>query len=215
MRLKKIFNNPGFAVFYMFLVMGAVLLLQIHKGDIVIWINEKHNGFLDLFFRYWTFLGDGLVFAILIFIYLLINYFRAIVFTIAAISQTIVIQLLKRIFFEDMLRPRFLMENFSDLQQVQGVDIHTFSSFPSGHTATAFTVAILLSLFSRNAYITGLLIILAALVGISRIYLLQHFFVDVYFGALLGFLNGVIVWTWMESSPICRNPAFNKGLIRK
>ena len=215
MSFKKVINNPGFVVFYLFLITGLVLLSQYEKGDIVIWLNQQHNGFLDVFFKYFTFLGNGIIFVIIIIAFLLLSYFRAILFTIAVISQTVIIQVLKKIFFDDMVRPKLLLENFNNLHHVPGVEINSFGSFPSGHTATAFTVAVLLSIMSGNRYITVLLMILAIGVGISRIYLLQHFFIDVYFGALIGFLNGMVVWIWMKGSVLSNKPELKTGLIRK
>ena len=213
MNLRKYLTNTGLAVYYLFLITGAALLLFSKKGDILLWINESHNEMLDIFFKYWTHLGDGLVFAILIAFFLMMNYFRALILAISVISQTVVVQGLKRFVFSDVVRPQLFFENFGDLHQVAGLEIHSYNSFPSGHTATAFTVAVLLSLISRNKYLTGLLMIMAILVGISRVYLLQHFFIDIYFGSIIGFLNGIIVFVGLESSSLKDKPALRKGLI--
>ncbi|MDH5599438.1 MAG: phosphatase PAP2 family protein, partial [Cyclobacteriaceae bacterium] len=45
---------------------------------------------------------------------------------------------------------------------------------------------------SKNKYISALSFILALTVGFSRVYLLQHFFVDIYFGAILGVIATVM-----------------------
>jgi undecaprenyl-diphosphatase len=57
-------------------------------------------------------------------------------------------------------------------------------SFPSGHTITAFSVAVSLSLFYPSLMIG--LFFCAASVALSRILLGMHFFSDVLAGALLG-----------------------------
>ena len=215
MNFGKYLTDAGFAVYYIFLITGAVFLLFTEKGDILLWINESHNEILDIFFKYWTHLGDGLVFAILMVTFLAVNYFRALVLAMAVVSQTLVVQGLKRFVFSDVIRPQLFFDHFGNLHRVPGVEILTYNSFPSGHTATAFTVAILLSLISRNKYLTGLLMIMAILVGISRVYLLQHFFVDIYFGSVIGFLNGMIVFIGLNSSSLSDKPALNKGLIIK
>jgi membrane-associated phospholipid phosphatase len=215
MSIRKTISQTGFMIYYIFLVVGFVLLILFDKGEVLLWINENHCSFQDLFFKYWTYLGDGLAFALLIIIFLMVSYYRTIMIMIAVISQTIVIQGLKRFVFSDVVRPKLFFENFGDLHQVAGVDIHSYGSFPSGHTATAFTIAVLLALIFRNKYLTGLLMIMAILVGISRIYLLQHFFIDVYFGSIIGFLNVIIMYSWIESSSLNNKSGLKRGLIKR
>ncbi len=63
-------------------------------------------------------------------------------------------------------------------------------SFPSGHTAAAFAAAFALFLFHKRAGSAAL--ILALLMGFSRLYLFVHFPSDVIAGALLGLIFGTI-----------------------
>ena len=44
---------------------GGIVLTQIHRGDIVLWVNHWHNPAADFIFRYVTWLGDGLFWLIL------------------------------------------------------------------------------------------------------------------------------------------------------
>ncbi len=67
-------------------------------------------------------------------------------------------------------------------------------SFPSGHTTTAFAVAIILGHFS-TIFLPGALL-LATLVGFSRIALGAHFPSDVAAGALLGCLCASACFIW-------------------
>lgn len=70
------------------------------------------------------------------------------------------------------------------------------TSFPSGHTMAAFALYSLLALMiGRKHERWGLAFaMLAILVGISRIFLVQHFLIDVLAGAVLGLLLSTLVW---------------------
>jgi len=61
---------------------------------------------------------------------------------------------------------------------------HGFTSFPSGHTATTFSLAWTLSLFFPRARI--LLICFAFLVGASRVIITSHYLSDAVGGAYVG-----------------------------
>ena len=65
------------------------------------------------------------------------------------------------------------------------------ASFPSGHTLASFEAATVLMI--REKKTMGIpALILASLIGCSRLYLQVHFPTDVLFGALLGVVNGWI-----------------------
>lgn len=73
-------------------------------------------------------------------------------------------------------------------------EVHLYSSMPSGHTITAFAVAVALirmpgSPFTQHA---GKLLITAALVGLSRIGMGVHWPEDVLIGTAIGGLTGLV-----------------------
>lgn len=73
------------------------------------------------------------------------------------------------------------------------------TSFPSGHTMSAFGLYSLLALMLGPAWRkTALaLAVLAMLVGVARIFLAQHFLVDVLGGAIMGLSISGLVWYWL------------------
>ena len=70
------FSKPvQWLTFFYLIVLGIYLILSNH-GDFVLWVNSHHTPFLDLFFKYWTYLGDGVLLGVIGFCFLLTNYFR-------------------------------------------------------------------------------------------------------------------------------------------
>ncbi len=135
------------------------------------------------------------MYAILIALFLLIKYYNALLLFFMSILQTILAQGLKKIVFPDSPRPAAWFENQEGvvLQFAEGVKIHTAHSFPSGHTATAFAIAVMLTYFFKKPVYAFLFFLLAATAGFSRVYLMQHFFEDVLAGATVGIFSAVVV----------------------
>ena len=67
-------------------------------------------------------------------------------------------------------------------------------SFPSGHTAAAFSLAIALSAVSP--WLVPLMLAVAILVGYGRLYLGVHYPLDVGAGAAVGLITGSLVALW-------------------
>ena len=64
------------------------------------------------------------------------------------------------------------------------------SSFPAGHGATAFAGAVLLSVVAPR--LAPFLLVLATLIGVSRVYVGVHYPTDVLAGAVLGAAVGAV-----------------------
>ncbi len=166
-----------------------ILLNSIGNVEFSVLINQYHHTYFDLFFKYITHFGDGIIaFAVI----LLLFFFRLDYGLISLVGFSIsatTTQICKRFVFEDVQRPFVIFKEQVDLGQwhlVDGVEIHQLFSFPSGHTTSIFSICILLSLILNHKKYHYLLFVLAFLVGFSRIYLSQHFLIDVFVGSLIG-----------------------------
>lgn len=72
-------------------------------------------------------------------------------------------------------------------------------SFPSGHTASAFAASV--PVFNLINKVTGSgMLVLATLMGLSRIYICVHYPSDVICGAIVGTLCGLIVTKFFKKS---------------
>lgn len=105
--------------------------------------------------------------------------------TVSLMLSTVVAQIFKRAV--NRIRP-FLLVNDLNIKKI-GIDKY---SFPSGHTTAAFSIAVMISLFYPDAIF--LLMPLASLIGISRIYLGVHYPSDVFAGTILGTLSSFLVF---------------------
>lgn len=83
-------------------------------------------------------------------------------------------------------------------------------SFPSGHTATAFTIAGVAVLSGCGAWTAAVFLSLASLVGLSRIAAGVHWPADVAAGALLGWGSAAAGVLIAGKVPIARSPWFRR-----
>jgi membrane-associated phospholipid phosphatase len=198
MSSRQVLLSFGFAFLLLFLVNVFVV-----KGDAVIWMNQNYSDLPNYFFKYITYLGDGIIFVPIILIALFIRYEIAITTAITGILLGIIIGVLKRQAFSHLSRPKTFLKDIYELNFVDGVDVHGHFTFPSGHTATASAVGLLLALYIRKPLATAILASLAILVGISRVYLAQHFWVDITYGFLTGmavtFLSRWLSNGWLKN----------------
>lgn len=75
-------------------------------------------------------------------------------------------------------------------------------SFPSGHTGSSFAAAVVL--FCRlPKRLSSFLLLLAFLIGFSRLYVGGHYPSDIIVGAISGTLIALVL-LWIESIPECR-----------
>jgi membrane-associated phospholipid phosphatase len=195
-----------------FLLLGAYILKAFSGIEFSLFINVLHTPFLDQFFFWITLLGDGSLLLVLAFMFLFKKYYYAIISVLLLISSGLISFVLKKLVFVNSMRPLFYL-SVSEIHIPEGIHFYYKNSFPSGHAMTVFTAAILLIWVYRNSLLSYISLPIAALVGISRIYLLQHFFIDVYFGAILGvFESLLIIWVFETKLNWKRNKKLNASL---
>ena len=200
--MKKLLvkNRYFFIPYLIFLLICSTLLILFSKTDLHILSNETNSPFFDQFFKVATILGDGTMIAILFIILLFVNYRYAFVFLVGSLLTALIVNLFKKVIFHDMYRPSKYFELFESykLHLIDGVKLHSLQSFPSGHTATAFNVFLMLALVVKNNALKFLFFVMAVLVAYSRVYISQHFLVDITVGSVVGVLFIIITWVWFE-----------------
>lgn len=197
--MKKIWNYPWFFVpTAVFLGLACILASIVPYGQEILYFNQLRTEPLNSIFLFLTYGGE-------IWAYLLFGtavlFWRpkfALIIALTGLLAIPVMYLLKDAIGVD--RPLTFFEkrsSLADIVLVPNADTNRGqTSFPSGHTMAAFALFSLLSRMtaSRNPKWGWVFAMLAILVGISRIFLVQHFLIDVIAGAILGLLLGELVW---------------------
>jgi membrane-associated phospholipid phosphatase len=183
-----------------FLLLAIALIPQFILGqeELFLMINKTSSVVQDQFFYWITYFGDGLAFVIVIVILAYYSFRKALLGLVIFLLTSGVAQLLKRVLFDDRLRPFGLLGKSHELNIPEEVAPLVYNSFPSGHTTTAFALATFLVLIIKHQRLWPVLLVLAVLTGYSRIYLTHHFPVDVWVGSIIGTTGAILVYWWLD-----------------
>lgn len=198
---QLITRNRYFIIPYIvFLIFSGLALILFSKTQIHIELNKLHSPFFDEFFKRITYLGDGLVYVLLLVILLFYSYRWTLVYVSAVVISNLMVIIGKQLIFQEAYRPSKYFEIYESykLYLVDGVNLHSLHSFPSGHTTTAFTIFLMLAFLVRNKALKFGCFVVAILTGYSRIYLSQHFLVDVVVGSAIGAISIFMMWQLFE-----------------
>ena len=151
----------------------------IGRNDFFLLLNNDLGKPADIFFAFWTNLGDGVIWVIVA--GLILKYrkkqFPLLIATI--IISTLITQLTKTYIVPAEPRPTVAITDTNLIHTVADVELHTAYSFPSGHTTAAFCIFFIGCLLINKRWVVPVGFVYALLVGYSRIYLAQHFPLDV------------------------------------
>ena len=165
------------------------------RENLFLVLNEDLGWFADQLLGIFTNLAEGWIwipYLLIVFgwfkkdlIFILLNF----------LSSTLLTQLPKNYIWPNVNRPIASGIPISKIHTVAGVEVHTYNSFPSGHTATAFTLFFLTVYFFPNKKIFWLGAMYAIVCGYSRVYLGQHFPIDLAGGIIAAILSFQIsIW---------------------
>lgn len=177
------------------------------QNYIIIELNRLWTPLGDLFFSTSTYLGDSRFVVLIGLVALYYSYQKGILIIVGYTIAGLLIQSSKHYFFADSYRPvKVLADVLPWLHTVEGVTNYHNSSFPSGHTTSAFALFATLAFISRSSFVRVLCLLPALVVAYSRMYLLQHYLIDVHIGALVGTLSAIVTYyylsRWWESHPV-------------
>jgi membrane-associated phospholipid phosphatase len=181
------------------LILGVILMI-VPKAELHLSLSQPHTPCLDTIVPIITNLVDWLPYLIV----LILLFYHAGWATFLAsnlLLSTIIVQPIKHIV--NAPRPiTWFTENYPDvsLTLVEGVKMNEWNSFPSGHTTTFFVLFFTLSIILCTENIKGknilafICFLCASLGAYTRIYLSQHFALDIFAGIWVAIVSTLILY---------------------
>jgi membrane-associated phospholipid phosphatase len=218
--MKSIWENSWFMIpALMFFNAGLVLALFVPYGDEILFFNDLRRQPFNAVFQFLTLLGEAYPFILCGVTALFWRYRYALLIALAGLVTMSTVYFIKETFAADRPITFFRNRDLDDLVvTVPGVDLNMGkTSFPSGHTMAAFALYGLLALIPGKKYRrSGLpLALLAVSVGVSRVFLVQHFLADILAGAALGLAVSWLVWQ-LDKTPFFQKMHFlDRSVLQK
>lgn len=161
-------------------------------NNVAMFINQHRTWLLDKFFEYViNYVSAALILSV-IFVYFVIKKRRHIKPYIAAIISSVVLTVAIKAII-DRSRPFLVLM----LDRMQGISYEFASwnqSFPSWHTVSFFLIIPFIEKKYKLFYV-----VVAVIIGISRIYSGVHYLSDVLFGAFLGYMIGKLCINYIHA----------------
>ena len=140
-------------------------------------LNGLHSPLTDPIWLALTTLGDGLILAIIVGAFLLINPRVTVMSLVLMLFASVLINVIKLLF--PTLRPASLMESV----HVLGPFLRS-GAFPSGHTASSMVAAMSIAYFAKSGPAVFGVLLVGILISLSRIFVGAHFPRDVIGGMI-------------------------------
>lgn len=201
--MKGIWENNWFMIpISIFLGAGLAMVAIVPYGDEVLYLNGLRHEPFNSIFKFLSWCGETWVWIVVGLAAMFWRYRFTLLIALTGLIIPLVYVVKDKVGTDRPITYLNKSGKGAEVVTVPEVDLNTGrTSFPSGHTMSAF------GLFSMLALIAGrqsrkrvlFLAVMAIAVGISRIFLVQHFLIDVLGGALLGMSVSGFVW-WLNST---------------
>ncbi len=173
-------------------------------------LNSVHSPISDLAWISLTTLGDGLLLAIILGSFLLINPQVTFVGLLIMLLSSLAVHGIK--LFQEVPRPVEVIESL----HIVG-PILRWGSFPSGHTAAGISAGLSLAYFSSSKLMSVVVVSIAVLISLSRIFVGAHFPTDVLGGMIIAVglfsLFSMVLWPTLRDR-IPEQPNFSNIFFR-
>jgi membrane-associated phospholipid phosphatase len=172
-----------------FALIGISSSIVLGKAELHLAINHAlvHPA-ISPFLVWSTHLGDGLFLAIAAAALCIWHVRSGLYLGLVGALSGITTQMLKRNIFDNHYRPSKyfeILEPQLQLNYIEGLDLHSLYSFPSGHATVAFSLAACFALISANKKWDIAFFSFGLFIAFTRVYISQHFVEDLVAGSFI------------------------------
>ena len=174
-------------------LLGALLLIgtsaYFGRISVFLFLNTDGGVLMDQFFKWATWGAEGWVWIPYLSVVVILFKKDAKLIVLNFLLSTLLTQIPKQLIWDTISRPIASGMPLNEIHTVSGVVMHAYNSFPSGHTATAFTLFLLTIYLFPTKWVFAIGAIFAIICAYSRVYLGQHFPMDLGGGMLVAVLS--------------------------
>lgn len=193
-------NRYFFVLLTCWILIGGFSLAIWGSSALFLKLHTNLGTAADSVFRFVTELGSA-TFSVIVAVFLIyLNRRTGLIASLGMILATVITHLIK--FWINAPRPSVFFADSNPIKSIDGVQLLTEHSFPSGHTTAAFALATVLTFITPDKRWSVFYFLMAVMVGYSRIYLGQHFPADVFAGSLIAVAACTLLWNATEKKPV-------------
>jgi len=193
-RMKKLRLPKAFLITASIVCLALLItILSFDKKGSFLFLQTSHTVVSDSFMAMLTNLAHGSFVLIIVLILTIVQKARlSIILLVGFALSGIIVQTIKNTIYKNEPRPVewFANQNYK-LEVPENLSPHMKNSFPSGHSATAASLFAFLAFRFRKSSIQVVFAIAMFTVAYTRIYLFEHFPVDVLIGICIGLVTQI------------------------
>jgi len=196
-------------------IFGSIIVIATNKGDTIQFLNQFYNDITVPIFTFFTHLGEwvGILIPFLYFLFFKPLKYQ-VGFIMVALATLVLVYFFKQIVYPDAIRPIvFFEQQLVDIVNRPEISLNRQHTFPSGHTTAGFAYFFYAALCADKRFFQLLFLGLAFMVGLSRIFLIQHFVSDVVAGSVLGVAIASVIYYFVIHKNGFKASVFNKKLF--
>ncbi len=204
-----------YSLWFALFIFGVIWTLAFPPEKAIVFFNTFYSDPILFVLTWSTRMGELLGFVLVLMVLVIRgNYRHLLAYIVAVVAVLLLMWFLKHVVYFDAIRPSVYFERMGiELPNRSSYTLNRKFSFPSGHTAAGFTYFFFLGLCATSNWQRVICLLFAVMVGLSRVYLAQHFVSDVTAGSLVGVLVASLSYYFLVHRSPWKDSKLDKCII--